>query len=262
LTPNTNPFVGSQSAPGGFNPFAAYRAQAPGFPGGGAQGPGGMPGTYAYNDPFNQALAMLPTMQQNAQRQISGAMSSAGLTGNRFGSWAQNAAAQIGGENALQQNQMFLGALQNQAQQEQQQALAANATGVGAGSAMESAMQQNLMNPFAVGQYEQGRQDTFANARYQDFNQNKLGWFPYLLQGAMSRQAGYPGPVMYNTTGSQPGALDWVSSLLPGVAALSGLGGSGSGLFGGLGNLFGGSSSGAPGAGQSTGAPTDPGVGG
>lgn len=208
---------------------------------GGQQGPGGMPQTYAYNDPFNAALAALPTMDQNAQRQISGAMSSAGLTGNRFGSYAQNAAGQIGGENALQENQMVLSAMQQQALAEQGQALTANATGVGAGSAMESAMQQNLMNPFAVGQYEQGRQDQFANLRYQDFNQNKLGWFPYLEQAANSRTAGYPGPVMYNTTGSQPGGLDFASALLPGLVGLAGLGNSGGG-GGLLGGLFGGGS--------------------
>jgi hypothetical protein len=227
--------------------------------GGGSGGPGGMPSTYAYNDPFNQALAMLPTMDENAKRQISGAMSSAGLSGNRFGSYAQNVAGQIGGENALQENQMVLKSLQDQALAEQGQALTANATGVGAGSAMESAMQQNLMNPFAIGQYEQGRQDQFANLRYQDYNQNKLGWFPYLLQGAISRQAGYPGPVMYNTTGSQPGGLDWASALLPGLIGISGAGGIGNVISG----LFGGNTPGGqPGAGPPTTVNTDPGAAG
>jgi len=253
LAPNANPFVGSQTAPGGFNPFAPLPRGGP------PQEPGGMPGTYAYNDPFNALLSSIPTMDENAKRQISGAMSSAGLTGNRFGSYAQNVAGQIGGETALQENQALLQAQQQQALAEQGQALTAAGTGVGAGSAMDQILTSHLMNPFAIGQYEQGRQDTFANTRYQDFNQNKLGWFPYLLQGAMQPGGqSYPGPVEYRSTGSQPGGLDWASALLPGLVGL----GSATGLFSGLGNLFGGGGPAASGPSQSPGATTDPGVGG
>jgi hypothetical protein len=278
--PGSNPFApGPQTAPGGFNPFLPY--QPPGMPPGGAggyyqpganlgqQGPGGMPQTFAYNDPFNQFLAGLPTMDLNMKRQISGAMSSAGMSGNRFGSWAGQQAGQIGGQAALQENQAFLDAMKQRADTATGQALQAAGLGTGAGTAMNQALQGNLGLASSIGQAEQQRQDQFANLRYQDFNQNKLGWFPYLLQAAMSRQAGYPGPVMYNSTGGKPGALDWIGSLLPGLVGISGAGGLGSVL----GGLFGQGSGGGGGTNPITntpilgpsgspGAPTDPGVGG
>jgi hypothetical protein len=50
---------------------------------------------------------------------------------------------------------------------------------------MQDQMVQDRMNPlFQYGNWEQSRQDQFARMAYEDYERNKLGYLPYLLQAA------------------------------------------------------------------------------
>lgn len=213
-------------APPGYGQDGGYQSMSMPDNSGGA-GPGQ---DYGYDDPISQVMAAIPAMNLNAQQQISGAMANAGFTGNRWGSAAMNQAGQIGSQNALQQNQMLTSALFDQANREQDRSLAAAQGSTALGGLLDQMAQNRLTTPFAIGQYEQGRQDNFANQAFQDWQQNKLGWFPYLLQAAASQGAGYPGQVVPNTTPGTPGLLDYAQ----GLGGLAGL----------IGSFFGGDSGG------------------
>lgn len=209
--------------------------QQPGPQGGGGydqSGVNGQPGAgTSFDDPISQVLAAIPAMNLNAQQQISGAMGSAGFTGNRWSSSAMNQAGQIGSQNAMQQNAMLTSALGDYANKAQDRSLAAANGSTALGGLLDQMAQNRITTPFAVGQYEQGRQDNFSNQAFQDWQQNKLGWFPYLLQAATSQGAGSPGQVVPITSAGKPGAIDYAQ----GLGGLAGL----------LGSFFGGSSGGA-----------------
>lgn len=203
-------------------------------PGGGydQSGVNGQPGAgTSFDDPISQVLAAIPAMNLNAQQQISGAMGNAGFTGNRWSSSAMNQAGQIGSQNAMQQNAMLTSALGDYANKAQDRSLQAAQGSTALGGLLDQMAQNRITTPFAVGQYEQGRQDNFSNQAFQDWQQNKLGWFPYLLQAATSQGAGSPGQVVPITSAGTPGAIDYAQ----GLGGLAGL----------LGGLFGGSSGGA-----------------
>lgn len=191
-------------------------------PGGGMQfqpggpllgGPSGAPMPGAFNDPFNSLLAAIPAMDLNAKRATAQAMSDAGFTGNRWSSSAMDAAGRIGAENALAQNKMLLDALYGTANQAEDRALAATGMATDLGGLMNQIDQSRIMLPFQIGQFEQGRQDFFSNQAYEDFERNKLGWFPHLAQLAGGQHGGTPGQIYQTTTPGKPGALDYATLL-------------------------------------------------
>ncbi len=215
--------VHSPATTGPFVPAPAPTGGPVGSPPGGQQpGPGQPPGGFNpgdFNDPFNMFLAAVPGMNLNMNKQIADAMGTAGFSGNRYGTSAMNTAGQIGAQNALAQNELLQKTLYDYANNEQNRALQADQLGIQSAGLQNQIDQSKLTLPFSMAQYEQGRQDNFSNMAYQDWNQNKLGWFPYMLQAATSQGAGTPGQIYQTQTAAQPGAAD---------------------LLGLLGNLFGG----------------------
>lgn len=174
---------------------------------------GDQPEPYAFNDPFQGALAMIPAMNANLRTNIGGAMADAGFTGNRYGTFAAERAGELGAENALAQNAMLNQVYLDYANQRENRGLQAAGQATGLGGLLDQINQSQISLPFQLGQYEQGRQDQFGVLGYQDFEQNKLGWIPMLLQAAMSQGAGSPGSVYTTQTPGSPGAADWVSLL-------------------------------------------------
>jgi hypothetical protein len=180
----------------------------------GGQGQAGGPaGAGNFNDPMNSFLAAVPMMNLNMNKQIGDAMATAGFSGNRYGTSAMNTAGQIGAENALAQNALLQKTLFDYSQGQEDRALQATGLGLQAGNALDQ-MQQNRLNlPFAQGAWEQGRQDNFSNMAYQDFERNKAGWLPMLLQAAMSQGNSSPGQIYQTSTPGSPGASDWLQLL-------------------------------------------------
>lgn len=232
--PTPSPFVQAPGAAPGGAPRGSSPAPPPGggdwvkefqdpFGGGWGTGQAGeVPQPYAFNDPFNALLSAFPLMDLNAKKQISGAMADAGFTGNRYGSAAMRKAGEIGSENALAENQLANSVLSDFANKSEDRALQATGMGTSLGALLD-AIQQNKINvPLGAGQLEQGRQDQFANTRFQDWSQNRLGWFPYLLQAAMSRNAGSPGSTFAVPQPGKPSTLDQWGPLIG--AFLGGLG--------------------------------------
>lgn len=174
---------------------------------------GDQPVPYAFNDPFQGALSMIPAMNANLRTNIGGAMADAGFSGNRYGTFAAERAGQLGAENALAQNAMLNQAYLDYANQRENRGLQAAGQATGLGGLLDQINQSQISLPFQLGQYEQGRQDQYGMIGYQDFEQNKLGWIPMLLQAAMSQGAGSPGSVYTTQTPGTPGAADWVSLL-------------------------------------------------
>lgn len=174
------------------------------------------PQGYSFDDAYNVFLSAAPVMQANAQRQIADSMATAGFTGNRWSSSAEQKAGEIGAETAMQQNALLNQLLYGMTEQDKNRALQATQQGIGLGGMLDQQAQDRVRLPFEVGQYEQGRQDRYAGMAYDDFERNKLGWLPMLLQGAMSQGSGSPGQI-YQTQGepAKPGALDWFNALGP-----------------------------------------------
>lgn len=213
------PFVPAPAAPPPSNGGWGMPAGSP-PPRPGASGPGFQPGDF--NDPFNSFLAAVPMMNLNMNKQIGDAMATAGFSGNRYSSSAENAAGQIGAQNALAQNQLLQQTLYDFANKQQDRSLQADALGLQAGGMLDQMQQNRLTTPFQLGSYEQNRQDQFSNTAFQDWSQNRTGWLPMLMQAAMSQGAGSPGQIYQTSTPPTPGAANWLQ------------------LLGGLGSLFGG----------------------
>lgn len=193
----------------------------PPMPGGGVPGmppgaglPGSMPSPGAFNDPFAMFMAAVPGMRLNAQKQIGDAVASAGFGGNRWGTSTANDVARIGSENAMMENALLQKTLYDYANQTENRALQATGMGMGLGGMLDQQAQDRVRLPFEVGTWEQGRQDQLAQFPYMDFEKNKLGWLPMLLQAAMSQGAGSPGAI-YTTQDepAKPGAIDWLTLL-------------------------------------------------
>lgn len=203
------------------------------LPFGGMGGPGGIGGG-GIDDPIQNYLSTVPVMDNMMKNRVGGAMGQAGLTGSRFGSGAQNTAARIGGETALQQNQMLNDLLYNHTQQDLNRGLQASTAALGFGAqdldrglrgaesmgqlgmGMENAQQNRLQGLGQAGQWEQGRQDTFADKRWQDFLASRKGFVPELLSFAGQASGGPGQPQGYPTTTSQgsPGIIDFLPLLL------------------------------------------------
>jgi hypothetical protein len=195
---------GTSPAPGqgGFGPPQGYA------------GPGSpvVPGGGDFRDPMASFLAAVPMMNMNAHKQIDDALSQFGGGGLRWGTDAAGKAAEIGSENALQQNSMLQSSLQDYARQQEDRALQASGMGLGLGGMLDQQAQDRVKLPFQVGAWEQQRQDDFANQYYQDFERNKLGWLPMLAGAAQGQHGGSQGTLMpMPGEASKPGLADWAS---------------------------------------------------
>lgn len=173
-----------------------------------------------YNDPYNAYLSSIPVMQQAMQQNIGGAMAAAGGTGTRYGSAALERAGQIGASTALQQNQMLNELMFNQANKDLDRQMQTIPLQMQLGQMIEQGTQNRLGALSGFGQWEQGRMDDFSKMAYEDFENNKYGLLPLLLQAATSQGAGSPGsPASYmqiQTSAGSPPDIDpnWITQLL------------------------------------------------
>lgn len=222
--PNAPGNAGRPPAPGGQTGGVTPMPPAPASPNGGwgmppgapppspgGSGPGFQPGDF--NDPFNMFLSAVPGMNLNMQKQIGDAMATAGFSGNRYSSSAENAAGQIGAQNALDQNALLQKTLYDYANQRENRGLQADQLGLQTGQALDEMQRNRLQVPWGMGQYEQGRQDQFSNTAFQDWSQNRLGWLPMLLNAANAQGAGSPGQIYQTTQPGSPGLSPWISLL-------------------------------------------------
>lgn len=159
-----------------------------------------------YNDPYNSYLSAIPVMTNQMNKQIGSAMATAGFGGNRWSTSAENAAGQIGADTSMKLNQMLNQTMFDQANRDQDRAMATIPLSLQADNQQQSNSLQNLMAMMGFGQYSQGRQDSFAKDSRDQFNTDRLGYLPYLIQAAMSQgtpSGGSPYQVTTNP-GSQP----------------------------------------------------------
>jgi hypothetical protein len=185
-------------------------------------GGGGMPwqnvnggGMYGdYNDPFNAYLSMIPVMQNQMMKDVGGAMAGAGFGGNRYGTAAMNQAGQIGAESAMKMNQMLNQTMFDQSNRDLDRAMQSTKM-FGDWSLQEDQGARDwLRDLMGFGQYEQGRADKYGMLGYEDFERNKLGYLPYLLQAAGGVGAGSsPQPYQVMTDPGQSGWGDEASDL-------------------------------------------------
>ena len=233
--PGTPPPPGTTPPPGGTPPPPGGTPPSPpgtpgatppgtpppaGSPNPGDYGKGGageVPQPYAFNDPFNSLLAAIPLMDLNAQKQISGAMANAGFSGNRYGTAAMRKAGEIGAENSLAQNALLNQTISDYANRAEDRALAATGQAVGLGGLLDAIQRGKVDTLAGLGQWEQGRADAMAGLRYEDFERNKLGWLPILLQAAMSRGAGSPGSTIAIPKPGEQSTLDRILPILTGL---------------------------------------------
>ena len=179
---------------------------------------GGM--TYGdFNDPYNSYLASIPVMQNQMMHQIGDAMAGAGFTGNRWSSSAENAAGQIGAETSMKLNQMLNQTMYDQANRDLDRAMQTVPLQY-QGAQLEDDMQRNrLQDLFGFGGWEQGRQDNFARDARDQFNQDRLGFLPLLLQfaGAQGTPSGGTPYQVVTDPGKAPTIPPELISLLGGL---------------------------------------------
>lgn len=173
-----------------YGPDPMDRRPYSGMGGGGAYGD--------FNDVYNMYLSTVPIMEAERDRQINSAMASAGFGGTRYGSAAMERAGQIGADTAMQQNQLLNTLLYTQANRDLDRQMQAIPLEMQLGQMIEQGSMNRLGALGGFGQWEQGRMDDMAMNYYRDFEANKYGFLPMLLQAATSQGAGYPG---------QPGSI-------------------------------------------------------
>ena len=215
------------SAPGNtrLTNFRPYQPPAPAVPPAGTPTPtapppaglpgGAQPGSRApgLRNIYDVYLSTIPVMNAERDRQISGAMASAGFTGNRYGTAAMNTAGQIGAETALRQNQLLNSLLYNQNEADANRALQASDQGMRLAGLEDQLQRNRLEQLFGFGRYEQGRMDDYARLAYQDFESNKYSLLDRLIQFAASQSGGSAAtPYAVQQPGST-GAADWITLL-------------------------------------------------
>jgi hypothetical protein len=170
-----------------------------------------------FTDPMMMFLSAVPAMRLNTQKQISDAVSQAGMSGNRWGTSAQRAVGQIGAEAGMQENALLSSLLSDYANNQENRALQATGQGMQLGGLLDQLAKDRVQMPFGVGAYEQGRQDDFAKRAYEDFEQNKLGWLDRFLPAAASQGAGSPAQpgqiISVPGEAAKPGGADWLTLL-------------------------------------------------
>lgn len=160
-------------------------------------------------DPWKLFEQMVPVMNLNRDKQIGDAMATAGMDGNRWSTYSAGRAGQIGAETSLAQDAL-LGQLVNQfANNQEDRSLQGARLGLDSAALQEQMTQNRMTLPFQFGQYEQGRQDRFSQAAYDDFERNKLGWLGLLLHSADQQGAGSPGQIYTTQTPGSPGVAGY-----------------------------------------------------
>jgi hypothetical protein len=178
------------------------------------------PMTAAPNDHFSRPTSAMdvyrssvPVMQDAMKTAVGGAMGEAGFGGNRFGSYAMDRAAQEGSRAGLQQNQLMSDLLYRQTNADQDRSLQAAGMGMQHGIAQNQMELDRMRHLADVGRWEQGRQDDFGRLSYEDFERNKQGFLPMLMQLAMSPGTATSPTWATQQNGGSPGAIDYLSVL-------------------------------------------------
>lgn len=167
-------------------------------------------GAGGYDDPYNLYLSQVPIWQQNAKRGVQDALAQAGFGGNRYSSFAGQAAGQIGADTALQMNSMLGNLLYNQTNADKDRALGAAGMGLQAGGMVEQALGNRygaysgaLGDRLKAWEAQRANQMAALQARYADFERNKYGTLP-MLMGALTNSIGQgPEPIIKTDPGSQ-----------------------------------------------------------
>lgn len=214
-----NKMGGSVTAPG---------LQAPVMNAGPMRAPSAPIQTPQQPDPFSQPTSAMdvyrssvPVMRDALQTNVGSAMADAGFSGNRFGSYAMDRAAQEGSRAGLQQNQLLTDLLYRHTNADQDRALQAAELGSQHGQAAERMQLDRMRLLGDLGMFEQGRQDQFARLPYEDFERNKLGFLPLLAQMAQAPGTATQGVWGQNQTGGSPGFIDYAAALAPLIAAFA-----------------------------------------
>lgn len=192
--------------------------------GGGSQGPSGYgPGYQTYQgqypqqqsqagptsiyDVFNSAI---PLMNANRDQQIGQAMAQAGLQGTRFGTAAQNNAARIGADTALQQDQLLTNLMYQQGQSDADRSLQATSQSMQLAQIYDQMQRSRIDQLSQVGMWEQGRGDMLNQIPYQDWMASRMGYLPYVMQGITGQGAMPQGqPPITTTTPAGTGLADY-----------------------------------------------------
>lgn len=173
-----------------------------------------------YNDPYNLYLSAAPIMQQNATREIQGAMANAGFGGNRYGSSAMQQAGQIGANTSLQMNDMLTQLMYNQTNQDLDRQMQAAGMYLQATPMVENALSSRYgakADALAARMraFEQQRAAAMSaqRMRYSDFEKNKYGTLP-MLMGALTNSIGQgPEPIITTKGGSSGVGSDVMNAL-------------------------------------------------
>jgi len=130
-------------------------------------------------DVFNSAV---PLMNANRDKQIGQSMAQAGLQGTRFGTAAQNNAARIGADTALQQDQLLTNLLYQQGQSDADRQLQATGQAMNLAQIYDQMQRSRIDQLSQIGMWEQGRGDVLNQMPYQDWMQSRMGYLPQVLQ--------------------------------------------------------------------------------
>ncbi len=140
---------------------------------------------------------------------INQALGKAGIGGGRFSTATERNVMDIGARAANTQNKMLMDLLYNQQESDLNRGLQASQIGLQSAGMEDQMMQDRINSMFGMGQWETGRQDQFAQQAYQDFENNKLGWLPLLMQWAGAGGAPAQGGPSGSMTEGGPGAMDY-----------------------------------------------------
>lgn len=188
-----------------------------------------------FDDPFNSFLAAVPVMQRETNRQIGGALSQAGFTGNRYSGVAADTVADIGAASAERQNAMLTDVLERQANNMMDRQMQAAQAYINASPQVEQAMQDRLgfnMNlaQMAESERDQARREAQQRAQWAygqqraNFEANKYGMLPFLTKFLSNDLGMTPQPILQGMPG-KPGARDTVMDVAKIMAAMYGGGG-------------------------------------
>jgi hypothetical protein len=117
----------------------------------------------------------------------------------------------------MAENALFSQGLFDTANRAEDRALAATGMGTELGGLINAITQGKLGTLANLGQWEQGRQDDFSRMAYEDFERNKLGWIPLLLQAAASQGSGSPGQIYTVPQPGKPSTLEQWGPIIGGL---------------------------------------------
>lgn len=162
-----------------------------------------------YNDPYSVYQAAIPAMKQNMTNNIGDAMAQAGFGGNRYSSSAMNAAGQIGQQGANDMNSMLTSLMFAQTNRDLDRQMQAAQTTLSATPMAEdaSARRYQAQEHALAQQAAQRRAQNAARLgmqrmRYQDFQSNRYGTLPLLMQALRDNTGDTPQPIITGKGGS------------------------------------------------------------